>query len=81
MLRESLKQDIDMLNDHQLWRIAAFVASLKTHAQQLVKQMAFWQRTTPYERAQEFREWVAGLPKTSVSLPDEAFDRGGIYES
>ncbi|NJL01737.1 MAG: hypothetical protein HC838_03960 [Spirulinaceae cyanobacterium RM2_2_10] len=40
----------------------------------------FWQRATPIERAQDFRAWVLQLPTTQSSLPDEAFDRGSIYE-
>ncbi|MEM7533021.1 MAG: hypothetical protein AAF639_12650 [Chloroflexota bacterium] len=80
MLKESLKQEIDMLNDYQLWRISEFVESLKSHAQQLAKHVLFWQRVTPNERAQEFRVWVSGLQPAAVSLPDEAFDRESIYE-
>ncbi|HEY9749262.1 MAG TPA: hypothetical protein V6C63_11320, partial [Allocoleopsis sp.] len=41
---------------------------------------AFWQRATPAERAEDFRAWVAELPETYLSLPDEAFDRGNLYE-
>ncbi|MEM8639849.1 MAG: hypothetical protein AAGG51_13690 [Cyanobacteria bacterium P01_G01_bin.54] len=40
----------------------------------------FWQRATPAERAAYCREWVKTLPRSSRSLPDEAFDRGSIYE-
>jgi len=35
---------------------------------------------TPTERVKDFREWVSQLPKTSPSLPDEAFSRDSIYE-
>ena len=35
---------------------------------------------TPAERARDFRDWVAQLPTTLVSLPDEAFSRDRIYE-
>ena len=80
MLRETLKQEIDTLNESQLSRIAEFIMSIKAHAQQLVKAVPFWQRATPEERSQDFRAWVAGLPKTGVSLSNEAFDRESIYE-
>jgi hypothetical protein len=41
---------------------------------------AFWQRATPTQRAEDFRAWVAELPETHLSLSEEAFDRGNIYE-
>lgn len=80
MLRDTLKQEIDKLSESQLRKIADFVTSIKAQAQQLAKTVPFWQRATPKERAQDFRDWVAQLPKTSLSLTDEAFDRGSIYE-
>jgi len=42
--------------------------------------LPFWQRATPSERAKEFQKWVEQLPKTNVSLPNEAFDRSQIYD-
>lgn len=78
--RETLKQEIDTLNESQLSRIAEFVLSIKAHTQQLVKAAPFWQRATSAERSQDFRVWVAGLPQTGLSLSDEAFDRESIYE-
>ena len=80
MLRENLKQEIDKLNDSQLRKIADFINSVKAQAQQLAQSMPFWQRATPAERADNFRRWVAQLPKASVTLSDEAFDRSNIYE-
>lgn len=80
MLRESLKQEIDQLSESQLKKIAEFVSVIKAQAQQLAKTIPFWQRATPIERAQNFREWVAQLPKTGLSLTDQAFDRDNIYE-
>ena len=80
MLRETLKQEIDKLSETQLRKIADFVTSIKAQAQQLNKIMPFWQRATPTERAQDFREWVNQLPKTGFSLTDDAFDRDSIYE-
>jgi len=43
-------------------------------------EIPFWQRATPSERAIEFQEWVEQLPKTNVSLSNEAFDRSKIYD-
>lgn len=80
MLRETLKQEIDQLSESQLRKLADFVASIKNQAQQLAKSVPFWQRATPIERAEDFRSWVAQLPETRLSLPDEAFDRDNIYE-
>lgn len=80
MLRDTLKQEIDQLSESQLRKLADFVASIKSQAQRLVESVPFWQRATPRERAEEFRSWVAQLPETRLSLPNEAFDRGNIYE-
>jgi len=80
MRREILKREIDTLNESQLSRIAEFIMSIKAQEQQLLKSIPFWQRATPMERSQDFRTWVAGLPKTGLSLSDEAFDRESIYE-
>lgn len=61
-----------------------FVSRLDSQLRDLSKQVQsstpFWQKTTPVERAKEFREWVSQLPKTNVSLSDEAFSRESIYE-
>ena len=80
MLRETLKQEIDQMSESQLKKIADFINSVKAQAQQLTKSIPFWQRATPMERSEDFRRWVSQLPKTSVTLADEAFDRGSIYE-
>lgn len=79
MLRETLKQEIDPLSESQLKKLADVVTLIKSQAQQLAKSGLFWQRATPNERAEAFRAWVAQRPKTRLSLPDEAFDRGDIY--
>ncbi|MGA7954488.1 MAG: hypothetical protein WCA07_13315 [Gloeobacterales cyanobacterium] len=80
MLRETIRQEIDKLSESQLRKISEFITSIKTQTQQLAKTIPFWQRATPAERAQDFRAWVAQLPQTRLSLIDEAFDRGSIYE-
>ncbi|KPQ35421.1 MAG: ATP synthase D chain, mitochondrial (ATP5H) [Phormidesmis priestleyi Ana] len=80
MLRDTLKQEIDKLSDSQLRRIADFINSVKSQTQQLAQSIPFWQRATPVERAEDFRRWVAQLPKASITLSDEAFDRGNIYD-
>lgn len=80
MLRDTLKQDIDQLSDSQLRQIADFVTLIKTQAQPVTHPVPLWQRATPDERAADFRQWVVHLPETHLSLSDQAFDRGGIYE-
>lgn len=80
ILRETLKQEIDQLDADQLGEIAEFVASMKDQTQPTAKAAPFWQKATPIERAVDFRTWVAQLPKTGLSLPDDAFDRGSLYE-
>jgi aspartate ammonia-lyase len=74
MLRETLKQEIDRLSEAQLRKIADFVDSIKTETTPV------WQRATPIDRAEDFRAWIAQLPKTSITLTDEAFDRNSIYD-
>ncbi|ASC70336.1 hypothetical protein XM38_012740 [Halomicronema hongdechloris C2206] len=80
MLRETLKQEIDQLSESQLRKIADFVTVIKRQAHKLAGNIPFWQRATPAERAEDFRSWIAQLPETRLSLPDEAFDRSNIYE-
>jgi hypothetical protein len=80
VLRETLKQEIDTLNENQLSRIAEHILSLKTQAQNGIKTTPFWESATPEERSQDFLEWVSGLNRTGSTLHDEAFDRASIYE-
>lgn len=81
ILRETVKKQIDSLNENQLSRLAEYISSLTTQAKIVMKTTPFWQSATPKERAQDFLAWVSGLNKTGPSLPDEAFDRASIYES
>jgi hypothetical protein len=80
MLKDTLKQEIDHLNEEQLQKIADFMASLKVQATKKVKTQPFWQRATPKERSQDFREWVSQLPHSNISLTNEAFERDSIYD-
>lgn len=80
ILRETLKEEIDTLNEKQLSRIAAYISALKVQTQNAIRPTSFWESATPKERAQDFIEWVSGLNKTGSTLPDEAFDRSSIYE-
>ena len=79
ILRETLKQEIDILNESQLSRIAEFIDSIKTQAQNRMKATPSGE-LTPAQRARDFREWAAELPQTGISLPNEAFDRESIYK-
>ncbi len=79
--RETVKKQIDLLSENQLSKIADYISSLKTQTKNMLKTAPFWQNATPKERAEDFLEWVSGLNKTGQTLPDEAFDRGTIYES
>lgn len=88
MLKDTLKHEIDNLNEEQLRKIADFVATIKATNKLEEKTKPFWQRATPKERTafagatqtQDFQEWVAQLPHDSPSLTDEAFDRESIYD-
>ena len=77
--RESVKQQIDALNENQLEQIAEYISSLRNQAVKELKMQPFWQTATPEERSQDFLQWVSSLQKTGLSLSDEAFDRASIY--
>lgn len=80
MLRETLKLEIDRLSEEQLEKVADFIAAIKEPTRPPTQALPFWQKATPEKRAWEFRAWVAQLPRTHKSLPDEACDRGSIYD-
>ena len=79
ILRENLKQEIDILNESQLSKIAEFIDFIKAQAQNWMKATPSGE-LTPAQRAQDLREWAAELPRTGISLPNEAFDRESIYK-
>ncbi len=79
ILRETLKQEIDTLNEKQLSRIAEHILSFKTQAKSMIKTVPFWESAMPQKRAQDFLEWVSELNKIGSTLSDEAFDRDHIY--
>jgi hypothetical protein len=81
MLREKLKQELDRLKEDQLKKIADFISFIEFQSDFVTSSfMPFWLISTPGQRASEFRDWVSQLPRTNVSLPDEAFSRDLIYE-
>jgi hypothetical protein len=80
MLRETLKQEIDTLDDRQIAQIADLVTQLKTQTKPQTESMPFWQQASPADRAAHLRAWVAQRPQTGITLPDAAFDRATIYE-
>lgn len=80
VLRETLKREIDTLNENQLSRVAEHILSLKAQTQNMIKTTPFWESATPKERSQDLLEWISGLNRTGSTLPDEAFDRSSIYE-
>jgi hypothetical protein len=80
MLRETLKQEIDALDDRQVAQIADLVTQLKTQATPQMAALPFWQQASPADRAAHLRAWVAQLPQTGMTLPDAAFDRETIYD-
>ena len=80
MLKDTLKQEIDSLNEEQLEKIADLITSLKSQDKDKRELKPFWQKATSEERSQEFREWAAQLPHNNISLSDDAFDRESIYD-
>lgn len=79
MLREKIKQEIDKLNDEQLKQIESFIASIEVQSNPSDSPISVWKRTTPVERAKDLEKWASQFPKTSGSLPNEAYDRESIY--
>lgn len=77
MLKEQLKQDLDRLNEVQLQHVMALVRSLQK--QGTPQPVRFWQQATLTERIARLEDWPKHLPQAPV-LPDEACDRGSIYE-
>lgn len=61
MLKDTLKKEIDNLNEEQLKKIADFVVLLKAENTKKIETKPFWQQATPTERAQNFRDWVSQL--------------------
>lgn len=77
MLREKLKEELDKLNEEQLRQVSDFVAFIEFKSKYVSS--PFWQKATPLERVREFREWISQLPKSNVSLSEEALSRDSIY--
>ncbi|NEQ66319.1 MAG: hypothetical protein F6K21_12590 [Symploca sp. SIO2D2] len=80
MLRDTLKQEIEQLSESQLIKVADFITLVKLQTQHASQNEPMWQCATAAQRVQNFRAWVEQLPKTGLSLPDEAFNRDSIYE-
>jgi hypothetical protein len=51
MLRETLKQEIDALDDRQVAQIADLVTQLKTQATPQMAALPFWQQASPADRS------------------------------
>ncbi|MGG6268030.1 hypothetical protein ACQ4M3_15435 [Leptolyngbya sp. AN03gr2] len=79
MLKEKVKQQIDKLNEEQLKQVESFIASIELESEKTQASLQSWDAVTPEEWVKSFQQWTAQLPKTGVSLPDEAFDRESIY--
>lgn len=80
MLQEKIKREIDSLDEEQLKQVESFIASIKLQSDQSQASLQPWHSVTPEEWAKSFQEWTSQLPRTGVSLPDEAFDRESIYD-
>ncbi|NES25909.1 MAG: hypothetical protein F6K41_45245 [Symploca sp. SIO3E6] len=79
MLRDTLKEEIEHLSESQLRRVADYITLVKLQTQHTSQNEPLWQCATSAQRVQNFRAWVEQLPKTGLSLPDEAFNRESIY--
>lgn len=80
LLRESLKRELDSLDESQLSRIATFIHVMITPNTNRTKSVVLWQNASKAERARDLRTWATDLRDTGVSLPNEAFDRESIYK-
>lgn len=73
MLKETLKQEIDNLNEEQLKKIADFVASLKAQDKQKDEEFEI----IADRLAEDFKTYVG---HNTPNLSDYAVSREGIYE-
>jgi hypothetical protein len=80
MLREKLKKVIDKLRSEQFKKFSDLIAAQEFESTEVETSHPLWKKLTPTQRDQEFREWVSQLPKSGVSLSDEAINRDSIYE-
>lgn len=84
MLRDKLKSKIDRLSEEQLSLISELIEQLEVQSQQTPKAVSNPEsskdKAAAAERLQRFREWIVSRLHTGISLPDEAFDRGTIYD-
>lgn len=80
-LRESLRQELDHLSNDQLQRVAELIAVLTGQTLPFAQEPATaTKEETSAERADDFLVWASHLPQIGRDLPDEAFDRGTIYD-
>ncbi|MDJ1185629.1 hypothetical protein [Roseofilum casamattae] len=80
VLLEQIKQKLDQFNDVQLDRVAHLIEAIEAEGHGFTgKTQPLWCKKTSTERAEEFDRWVAQLPRTNISLPDEAFNRDNLY--
>ena len=67
----------DRVNEREIVSAQNFENSLK---EALRSAIVSDRRLTPTERTQAWLDFVASLPKTSASLPDEALHRDTMYD-
>jgi len=80
-LDSSSSQRLDQLMGVYRYNMVRKAEAFKVATERgLLAPLNTYQSATPKERAQDFREWVARLPKTGSSLSGDAFDRDSIYE-
>ncbi|MBE9040259.1 hypothetical protein IQ235_05560 [Oscillatoriales cyanobacterium LEGE 11467] len=78
-LKESLKQELDKLNEEQLKQVANFIAFVEFATTRV--NIPFWQTATPAQRAARWCESVAPRGTASPNLPDAALRRDSIYDA
>lgn len=80
MLRDTLKLEIDRLSEAQLNKLAELIEEIKAQPELEAASDLQEKEIAAVDQLQRFREWANHSPLTGISLPDEAFDRGNIYD-
>ena len=81
LLLDKLKQDLNELDEQQLQKVDQFLSSIVLESQNSKESPEFRTQVSGENCVRSFQEWVDRFGAIGgPSLPDEAFDRGTIYE-
>ncbi|MBD2578603.1 hypothetical protein [Oscillatoria sp. FACHB-1406] len=79
-LKESLRQQLEGLNEEQLKQVANFIAFLEFVSHPKPTNVSFRQTLTPERRARQWQESVKWAGTLGVNLPEIALHRDTMYD-